>query len=281
MTARVNTTQPWKEFSRSLLGINRDAKESRKYTESDVNNLLATELSSIQKAIKAKLNQEIEILGITCPDFIREHGYTRNLMDGVVQIQSGIKKGAVWPYLHSTRIAYQLNNAKTLGYPVGTDINLEDSHLLHFDYQNSLLKVSITAIGTDTTQVKRHFRIPDFGGTTQIASPKQLEYLCTRTKALIKVELSSTSGSYELPPQLSDFRRIIFSGDAPASEFKKIREAITKTIPEFSDRFIEDIEPGWVGAVGAARLAKIYKSYPHLFEIQEQIYENPAPHDEL
>ena len=92
-------------------------------------------------------------------------------MDVAVQIQPDIKNGAMaWPYLHSTRIAYQLNNAKTLGYPVGTDIDLEDSHLLHFDYQNSLLKVSITAIGTDTTNVKRHFRIPDFGGARQIAS---------------------------------------------------------------------------------------------------------------
>lgn len=133
--------------------------------------MLFTELSSIRKATKAKLNREIEILGITCPDFISEHGYTRNLMDVAAQIQPGIKNGArAWPYLHSTRIAHQLNDAKTLGYPLGTDINLEDSHLLHFDYQNSLLQVSITTIGTDTTNVKSHFRIPDFGGARQIAS---------------------------------------------------------------------------------------------------------------
>ena len=108
-----------------------------------------------------------------------------------------------------------------------------------------------------------------------------LEYLGTRTEALINVELCGPSTRNDSPPQLSDFRRIIFSGDAPASEFKKIRELIIKTIPEFSDRFIENIEPRWVGAVGAARLARIYKLYPHLYEIQGQIYERTDPHDEL
>ncbi|PVH70826.1 hypothetical protein DL98DRAFT_597488 [Cadophora sp. DSE1049] len=262
------------------LGI--DDMGSRKYTESEIKQLLVTELSSIRKATEAKLNREIEILGITCPDFISEHGYTGTLMDAAVHIQPGIKTSAIaWPYLHSTRMAYQLNNAKTLGYPVGTDIDLEDSHLVHFDYQNSLLKVSIAAIGTDATNVKRHFRILNFGGAGQIPTPKELEYLSTRTKALIKAELSEPPTPYASPTQLSDFRRIIFSGDAPASEFEKIREAITKIIPEFSDRFMENIEPKWVGAVGAARLARVYKLYPYLYEIQGQIYEEVDPHDEL
>jgi len=81
--------------------------------------------------------------------------------------------------------------------------------------------------------------------------------------------------------QHSDFRCIIFSGDAPASEFQKIRESVIKAVPEFSDHFIENIEPRWVGAVGAARLAREQRLNPHAFEIEGQIYEKKGFHNEL
>ena len=68
---------------------------------------------------------------------------------------------------------------------------------------------------------------------------------------------------------------ITFSGDAPASEFQKIRESIIKAVPEFSGRFIESIEPRWAGAVGAARLAREYRLNPEAFQIEE------CYHDEL
>jgi hypothetical protein len=84
------------------------------------------------------------------------------------------------------------------------------------------------------------------------------------------------------PVQLTDFRRIVFSGDAPASEFNKIRETIINAVPELSDRFIEGIEPRWVAAVGAARLARAYKLNPEMFQSQELIYDDkPNLHNEL
>lgn len=133
--------------------------------------MLVTALSSIREATKAKLNREVEILGITYPDYIWDHGYIRILLDVAIQTLPGIKDGTqAWPYLHSIRKAYQLDNAKALGYPTGTNIDPEDNLLLQFDYQNSLLEVSITAITTEATSVEGHFRIADFGGTTQVAS---------------------------------------------------------------------------------------------------------------
>lgn len=56
--------------------------------------------------------------------------------------------------------------------------------------------------------------------------------------------------------QLEDFRFIIFSGEAKPSEFRKIREAVVEVIPEFENRFLHDIDPFWVGAVGIAKWAK-------------------------
>lgn len=95
----------------------------------------------------------------------------RNLLDAAIQTLPGMKDGTQsWPYLHSTRIAYQLDNWETLGYPPGTNINKEDSLLLHFDYQNSLLEASITSISAEITAVESKFRIADLGGPDQISS---------------------------------------------------------------------------------------------------------------
>jgi hypothetical protein len=104
-----------------------------------------------------------------------------------------------------------------------------------------------------------------------------LEDLRARTKSLIKEELSQP---YDIAIQLSDFRRIVFSGDAPASEFKKIQKAIIEAVPEFSDRFVDKVEPKWAGAFGAAILAKEIQTNPEAFEIHGQVYES-SPHDEL
>ncbi|TVY35420.1 hypothetical protein LOCC1_G008265 [Lachnellula occidentalis] len=206
-TARIKTTQDWKDFSRSLLRIDRNATKIRAYTKSEAEQLLTTALSSIQQATSTKLNREVEILGITYPAYIYDSGYLRNLLDIAIEILPGMNDGTqVWPYLHSISRAHRLNNAKALGYPAGTNIDQEDNLLLHFDYQNSVLEASMTAITTDTTNVERDFRITDFGGAEQVASPKKLEYLRFRTKALVKKELSRP---IKPPVQHIDFKHIV------------------------------------------------------------------------
>lgn len=98
-------------------------------------------------------------------------------------------------------------------------------------------------------------------------------------QALINEELSRP---IDPPVKLSNFKRITFSGDAPPSEFQKIREAIIKAVPEFSDHFVENVEPRWAGAVGAARLAREHRLHPEIFGIEEQIYDTKNNlHDEL
>jgi hypothetical protein len=104
------------------------------------------------------------------------------LVDTAIKALPGVKHGTpAWPYLHSIRQAFPLNNAEVLGYPPGTDIDQEDSLLLHFDYQNSLLEVSITAIGTKATNLEGHFRITDFGGARQNTSVRLMHSLISLT----------------------------------------------------------------------------------------------------
>jgi hypothetical protein len=126
---------------------------------------------SVLEASKTQLHREVEILGIARPKYIKDSGYTDNFLDVAMQTLPGIKDGTyIWTHVHSTRKASQLDNARSLGYPVGTNVDLEGSLLLHFDYQSSQLEVFLTSVGTMITIVEGNFRIKDFGGVGQDAS---------------------------------------------------------------------------------------------------------------
>lgn len=51
-----------------------------------------------------------------------------------------------------------------------------------------------------------------------------------------------------------------------------------KIYPQFADRFVEGIEPRWIAAVGAAKLARIYKLQPELVRLA---CDGDFLHDEL
>lgn len=140
---------------------------------------------------------------MTCPEFLAEYGYMNTLIQTAAQIQPSLKRGAfAWQYLHSIRLAHNLDNAESLRYPIGTNIDLENNHLLHFDYQNRILKVSITDVGIDTTNLVSHFLVQDFGGEGQNASVR-LRTHSTRHRTLNKY-IHSPKISNSLAPVRND-----------------------------------------------------------------------------
>lgn len=100
-----------------------------------------------------------------------------------------------------------------------------------------------------------------------------------RTTALVKSVLAGDGSKYP-PAELSDIRRIIFTGDASASEFEKIRTVVVEMYPDFENRFVEGIEPRWVAAVGAAKLARLFK-FDHGRFVGDPGYGEGDLHDEL
>ncbi|EPE33193.1 hypothetical protein GLAREA_06205 [Glarea lozoyensis ATCC 20868] len=277
----IRDTAIWHLASKEPAHRNGTPKQNRKYTDAEVEGLFATVLASILGATKSKLHLDAEILGMTYPGYLRDSEYLSHFVNAAIQTLPGIEDGTfMWPHIHSARKASQLDNAKSLGYPIGTNVDRKGSLLLHFDYQSSQLEVSIASVGVMITIVEGSFRIRDFGGMEQDASQEKLGDLATGIRGLIKDELSNTLG---LPSQMSDFRGTVFSGDAPASEYDKIRDLIIKAVPEFSDRFVSIDEPMWAGAVGAARLARLRKLYPDDFQIEDRCYGDfdQFPHDEL
>ena len=94
-----------------------------------------TEHSSIQEAITAKLDREIDVTGMSCPEFLAKHGYINAPIQTAARIQPNLKRLAfAWRYFHIIRLAYNLDNSKLLEHPIGTNFDREDNYLLHFDH---------------------------------------------------------------------------------------------------------------------------------------------------
>jgi hypothetical protein len=84
-------------------------------------------------------------------------------------------------------------------------------------------------------------------------------------------------------------KAIIISGEAPKAATDALRTAIVSVLPDLKDRFRDEIEPNWVGAVGAAQLAKVQIDTPSIFEDTAICFlgpediqvGSPEQHDEL
>ena len=88
-----------------------------------------------------------------------------------------------------------------------------------------------------------------------------------------------------LKPQrdrLDFLRAIIISGDAPRRSIEKIRTIVEEVFRGHKEKIHDSIDPSFVGAVGAALLAKFYSEHPEELEEQVSFSHGLDPeHDEL
>lgn len=80
-------------------------------------------------------------------------------------------------------------------------------------------------------------------------------------------------------------KAIIISGEAPKAVCENVRHTIAGLFPNHEHRILDSIDPNWVGAVGAAQLAKAQIEYPDALEGWHTCILEPefasGKHDEL
>ncbi|CZS98935.1 uncharacterized protein RAG0_07479 [Rhynchosporium agropyri] len=164
--ANVEASQVWKDLSHHL-PRRQDGKGIWRYKEATISEILLHTVSSILEATDAKLIQEVKVLGVTVPEFIAQYGYTKEIMKYANKVLSSLNDNVIpLPYYSGILKGYQLHDADALGYPVGTDLDKEDTLVLQIDCEDSMLDVVSNDIGRKTTTAESHFRIVDYGGPT-------------------------------------------------------------------------------------------------------------------
>ena len=128
-------------------------------------------LSDIRKATEEQLNRQIEVHAVACPEHFKRTPYVTTLAWTAINAYPGLKDVLqVGPYLDYIRYAYGLNKFEPLGVA-----NEEESYdyiylLLHIDYQQQYIEVSIVEFGGSYCVRDRFSRVDNFGGNTMSSS---------------------------------------------------------------------------------------------------------------
>jgi hypothetical protein len=306
--ASIEASPAWKAFYLDTLRVKRsfgyvesiglenttdgETSEQQKHAkEKDVEELISSTLSEVRKATEKYLGRPVEINSISYPEHFKGVPYVEAIAWTAIKVYPEIiDVMQVSPYLNCVRLAYGLNTAEALRYPPGTDIEETNNLLLHFDYQNEFLEVSIMDVTVDVDLRVRFFRIDGFGGSERrvsvrscirpslyrpnISQPEDLADLKTRFQALLDEQIADNKYSQTQP---EDFRFIIFSGEGAPPEFLKISQVIAEVAPEIASRIRLSIDPFWVGAVGAARRAKEFAIKQPVTHIDYQMADGVDP----
>ncbi|KUJ21733.1 uncharacterized protein LY89DRAFT_381948 [Mollisia scopiformis] len=275
----IESEQAWNELFLDTLRVKRDYEEKKTHAnENCVKETIVSTLAQIQKATEEKLGRPAQIKVIGYPEHFKSTPYVSTLARIAIREYPEVTTPyQVRPYLDCVRMAYGLNTSEALGYGLSLDLDEYNSLLLHVDYQKDFLEVSIMSVTEHVDNRERILCIDKFGGSgnDKSATSEELAELKDRFQKLLEEQIRDNQYCQTQP---EDFRLIIFSGSAPASEFQRIREAIVEIVPNFSERFRDEIDPFWVGARGAAQNAREYTINPPVKRIghwtEEEFYKS-------
>ncbi|KAL2067985.1 hypothetical protein VTL71DRAFT_16083 [Oculimacula yallundae] len=257
----VEMPQAWKDFYIDTLQTERNSSEREKHANTpQVKSLFQTLYTSTRSAVETQLSRPVQLSLISYPQHLHGLPWMNPLCYTALEVYPEITNFLqIRSYTKSIRQAYGFNSAEGLGYEPGLDLDTVNPLLVHIEYQKAYLTVSIMAVEVEINMRERDFRVDGFGGKQFAASPAEISDLTQRFKTLIDDQIRDNR---YWQTQLSDFRSIILSGEAPASEFALIHEAVIKAVPEFAGRLRSEIDPLWVAAVGAAVQAKKHAIEP-------------------
>jgi hypothetical protein len=214
--------------------------------------ILYDALTTIKTATEKKLGHTVDIGIISQPLYFNATTSTA-LTDAAKEVQTGLA-GQVTRFTNAARIAYGLNSCKGFGMNASNcDINEGEHAVVVIDYNAEYLELAIGYVREDICSVRGYKRVKDLGEDHKSSS----SYLDDVQKVLQEFR-----GAYFATFDFWDYgahvRGVLLSGDASKSGMDEMLQSLQQAWPEqYKNRFKDSIDPMYVGAAGAARMAQI------------------------
>ncbi|RAH73253.1 uncharacterized protein BO66DRAFT_464430 [Aspergillus aculeatinus CBS 121060] len=197
-------------------------------------------------------------------------------------------------FLHTARLAYGLDTCRALGISEAADCDLMDETavILFVDYgldgRLNLYAglVGETDVDTDDSELYQRGRHGEFvvvvmaGGKEEDDEGAQKDAVEDLRRILDGFIQEQILG----PGDAQYLRAIIISGDASEAAIDTLKKALQLAVPEDWRPLVRDqVDPFWVGAVGAARRAKMHIVDPryNITAFEEWLQDLARMHDEL
>ncbi|PYI32565.1 hypothetical protein BP00DRAFT_445395 [Aspergillus indologenus CBS 114.80] len=249
--------------------------------EDDDAKMLNRILQQVRDQATQLLERPINITSLALPREIGtlEHDY---LVEAISECEATPAKYG-WQFrefLYNAQLAYGLNTCEALGIPEpteGCDLDEEEPAILFVDYGQGGVLNLYAGIVNEYAVHAGNYRDPWHVEIKVDAQEENIKDLQSIFEDFIQKQVVARD-------EVQDPRAIIISGDASEAEIENLKQALHLALPEDWKCLVRDqVDPFWVGAVGAARRAKLHvvDSRYDIGEYEEWLQSIPREHDEL
>ncbi|KAH8652594.1 hypothetical protein BGZ60DRAFT_419900 [Tricladium varicosporioides] len=260
-------------------------------------------LSRVKQAARAIPGAPTTIGAISYPYFF-DYDSSDAMLTAALRSEPQLKVS--WQFrkvLNVARLAYGDHYCHTFGITRLPRLDPVHTHLMIFvDFDGKVLEITFIDVTVPESYPLEQFRMEDLGlyvaedgdeshdslDVSRNFNPEAYQQIMDAFRKLNESWLDKQPG--ELNDAYSFLRGILFIGDGQKAFFQQIREIIQNVFPTSEHNKILDlVEPSFVGAAGAAWLARFYEKHPKLLDTitsgpnwigRQEIYKN-FRHDEL
>lgn len=226
--------------------------------------LITSTLRSLKEVVEENLKRKVDDAMIIVPTHFN-HYSIRTVMRAARTAGFAIRypRGWVRPFRIALHKAYGLERCEVVGHPPTCDTY--DGHtVLSLDYNSGSLGVSILEAVENMSNIYAPSEDPSLGEENlpinlDRAQSNKVSQSIRKTifEGTSTVLSRKTQQPQEYKPLTSEIRAVVLSGDASIQGFDNLRKLLSEEFADLCDGpVIDDLDPAYVLAYGAARLAK-------------------------
>lgn len=249
----IKGSKAYRNYLADVLETQAAGTGTASHNDVDVRPIFHDALMTIKTATKKKLGYTVDIGVISQPLYFNETTSTA-LTDAAKEVQTGLV-GHVIRFTNAARMAYGLHSCEGFGMNSSSCDIFEGEHaVVVVDYNTDYLELAIGYVRTEDICSVRGYKRVKALGEDQKSSTSYLDD--------VHKVLQEFRGAYFATFDFWDYgahvRGVVLSGDASKDGMNEMRKSLEQAWPEqYKNRFKDSIDPMYVGAAGAARMARI------------------------
>ncbi len=216
-------------------------------------------LHNVQDAAWNAHGQEVMVNALCIPDHLNDSS-RRSIFDAVEEVgwRTHLPSQLVW-WLNAARLAYGFNSCQAFGL-TQNDCDIDDGphEVVYVDYQPDALELKVADV-TEYGAVSRY--------RARLSLADDDERILSKIESVLaKLTQSSTFVSEQ--PRFGHFhflRATIVSGEVSQPSMEELHNALVEPFPGQESKIRDNINPLYVGAVGAASQARWFTLHPEVF----------------
>lgn len=262
--------------------------------------IFAAALTDIKDIAAARLGHTLKIVTISQPRHFNDSTWYA-VAQAAAELEPNFQPMQIIRFSTAARLAYNLTSCAAFALSAAEcDIDEDPNYIINVEYHTGYLEIVMAHVDSRSLDVAAHARYADLGelganvrrsnswldwtmGTQHISSSDAAFSHYTHIEKKLASFLEEQQRASEGSDPLDWLRAITLSGDASPSSFRSLKVAVSAALGSHRSKIRDDIEPLYVGAVGAGNRGRHQLLTPGFLDdgiYAKDVKEYPE-HDEL